>query len=128
MKKGIEKDFSNADVIISHNTSFDFMFMRAEFERLGKVFCVKNEFCSMKKSTALCKLKRSSGQGYKYPKLSELCAFFDISNGQISSALQKIFGAEAGFHDARFDTTAVLLAINKGIKEFGEYTELKEFL
>lgn len=124
----IEKDFSSADLVIAHNTAFDFSFMRAEFERLNKIFSVKREFCSMKKSVPICKLIRASSGAYKYPKLSELCAHFKIDNQFISDALYKVFGASAGFHDARFDTTAVLLAINKGIREFDEYKEIREFL
>ena len=123
----IENDFKSADIVVSHNTSFDFMFMRAEFERLGRVFKVNKEFCSMKNSTPVCKLIRASSCAYKYPKLSELCAHFGISNEQISSALSKVFGASAGFHDARFDTTAVLLAVNKAI-DLKEFAEVKSFI
>ena len=124
----IEKDFLSADVVVSHNFAFDSMFMRAEFERLGRVFKTKKEFCSMKASTPLCKLKRSRGDGYKYPKLSELCEYFDIDNYKILSASSNIFGSKTGFHDARFDTTAVLLAMNKGMDEYGEYGDVAEFL
>ena len=114
--KEIYLDFSSADLIITHNTSFDFMFLRKEFERLGMDFEPKNSFCSMKNMTAVCKLQRSSGRGYKYPKLSELCAFFDISDDEILAESKKIFGEKTGYHDARFDTTAVYLAVNKGLK------------
>ena len=54
---------------------------------------------------------------YKYPKLSELCSHFGIENAHISNALLQVFGANADFHDARFDTTACLLAVNKGFRE-----------
>ena len=124
----IEKDFARADLTISHNTSFDFMFMRAEFERLGKVFPIKNEFCSMKKTTPLCKLQRTKGVGYKYPKLSELCKFLDIYDFQIQNACEKLFGQEAGYHDARFDTSAVFLAVNECMNAYGEFDKLKDFL
>ena len=124
----IEKDFCSADVVVAHNTAFDFSFMRAEFERLNKVFAVKKEFCSMKKSTPICKLVRASSGAYKYPKLSELCSHFGIENAHISNALLQVFGANADFHDARFDATACLLAVNKGFREYGEYKELGEFL
>ena len=123
----IEQDFLSADAVVSHNTAFDFMFMRAEFERLGKIFKVKNEFCSMKKATPFCKLKRSRGDGYKYPKLNELCGCLGISNSNILSASEKIFGNKTGFHDARFDTTAVLLAINAGV-EYDEFKDIRRFL
>lgn len=123
----IECDFLSADAVVSHNTAFDFMFMRAEFERLGRIFKVKNEFCSMKKATPLCKLKKARGEGYKYPKLHELCSYLGVSGSRILSVSEKIFGHKAGFHDARFDTTAVLLAVNAGV-EFEEFEEVKRFL
>jgi 4-diphosphocytidyl-2-C-methyl-D-erythritol kinase len=50
------------------------MFLGKEFERLGKVFSAKASYCSMKKMTPVCKLKRANSLGYKYPKLNELCA------------------------------------------------------
>ena len=124
----IEKDFCSADLIVSHNTAFDFSFMRSEFERLGKVFKIKEEFCTMKKFTPECKLARKSGVGYKYPKLSELCAHFGISDEQIRLASQKIFGTTAGYHDARFDTTAVVLALNHGLKNSPVCEEIKKFI
>lgn len=124
----IEKDFLSADLVVAHNISFDNMFMRAEFERLNKNFCVNNEFCSMKKSTALCKLPRSRGQGYKYPKLSELCSFFGIENSVIQNSTERIFGTKTGFHDARFDTTALFLSINKGMRYCDAYQELLYYL
>ena len=124
----IEKDFLSADVVVSHNFSFDNMFMRAEFERLNKDFFVKREFCSMKKSTPLCQLKRKTGEGYKCPKLSELCAFLGITDAQILNASSEIFGAKTGFHDARFDTTALCLAVNRAIKYTDAFNCLAEFI
>jgi DNA polymerase-3 subunit epsilon len=123
----IEQDFCSADLVCAHNTSFDFMFMRAEFERLGKVFSVKNEFCSMKKLTPVCKLLRSSG-GYKYPKLEQACSHFGITSEKIKEQSKLLFGAEAGFHDARFDTTALYLLMNSAVKEVDGFKHLEEFL
>lgn len=126
--KEIETDFKNADLVVSHNTAFDFMFMRAEYERLGLDFIVKAEFCSMKKMTPVCKLNRSSGVGYKYPKLSELCAYFGITDREISITSEKLFGKSADYHDARFDTTAVYLAINHGMDSEPVMANIKEKL
>ena len=123
----IERDFLSADVIISHNTSFDFMFMRKEFERQGKTFICQNEFCTMKKSTPICKLARKTGVGYKYPKLSELCAFLSITDQDIFNTGKQLFGALNGAHDARFDTVAVYLAVNKGLN-LSTFEPLKEYL
>lgn len=123
----IEKDFISADLIVSHNTAFDFMFMREEFARLGKVFRVKNEFCSMKNLTPVCKLKRSNG-AYKYPKLQEVCEHFGITDTEIKKSAKLLFGTEADFHDARFDTTAVYLVCNCAFNSESCFGELKRYL
>jgi len=123
----IENDFNSADLIVAHNSSFDFSFIRTEFERCGKVFYPKAEFCSMKKSVPICKLKRTNSAGYKYPKLNELCAFFGVTNTDIDFAMQDLFNERSGFHDARFDTTAMFLCIIEGISK-GYFLEIKEKL
>ena len=124
----IEEDFSKADVIVGHNVNFDISFMRAEYQTLGKVFYIKNEFCTMKKTTSVCKLQRCNHVGYKYPKLNELCAHLSISDGDILRATKALFGAQVGFHDARFDTTAVFLAVNRGLECNPVFKELEKFL
>lgn len=124
----IENDFNSANLIISHNTAFDFMFLRSEFINSNRTFLVNNEFCSMKKSTPLLKLRRTDRVSYKYPKLNELCEFFEITDSQIGEASKKFFGEKAGFHDARFDTTAVVLCINKSIGNFDDLFDLYKYL
>lgn len=123
----INADFISADAVVAHNTAFDFSFMRAEFERMNEIFKVNNEFCSMKNTTALCCLMRSSGRGYKYPKLSELCNFLGVSEVDIQKATNEFYGQNIAFHDARFDSTAVYLAMNKCIEK-GIFKELANFL
>lgn len=124
----IEKDFQSADLVVAHNTAFDFMFLRKEFEGCGRDFIVNNEFCSMKKMTPICKIMRSSGKGYKYPKLSELCRYFFISDDVILEETKKLFGETNWYHDARFDTTAVYLAVNMGMQTEEIMQELKDYL
>ena len=81
----------------------------------------------MKKTTPICKLvgRRS---GYKYPKLSELTCFLGISDSQILLETKKLFGNGVGFHDARFDTVAVYLAMKKGMDTQPELSVLREYL
>lgn len=124
----IEADFGRADVVVAHNYSFDSAFMRKEFERAGRSYCVKNEFCSMKKATPICKLKRSSSPCYKYPKLAEFCTHFGVDDEYVRVVSQKLFGSAENFHDARFDTTAMFLAVREAIKNCEEFSKLKEFL
>ncbi|MBQ9734445.1 MAG: 3'-5' exonuclease [Clostridia bacterium] len=124
----IEKDFLSSDMLVSHNTAFDFSFMRTEFERLNRQFIINGEFCTMKKSTPVCKLMRSSCANYKYPKLAELCDYFGITVDSIKDASNELFGAHAGYHDARFDTVAVYLSANTGMKSEKIFKELEGFL
>ncbi|MBQ9756515.1 MAG: 3'-5' exonuclease [Clostridia bacterium] len=123
----IKKDFESCDLLVAHNTSFDMMFLRAEFERVGEILPIKKDFCSMKSTTPICKLA-GRRDGYKYPKLTELCAYFKISNRDILDSMKILFKEKAGFHDARFDTTAVYLAMNIGMETERELFSLKEYL
>lgn len=114
----IEKDFINADLVVAHNFSFDYMFLSTEFQRLYKSLPVKESFCSMKAMTPVCKILRSNGKAYKYPKLAELCQFLNISDREIFKESEKLFGQGAGYHDSRFDTTAVYLCMNRVVNEY----------
>ncbi len=119
----IKADFSRADVIAAHNFAFDFMFMRAEFEREGERFTYKNSLCSMKKFTPICKLLCSRGAGWKYPKLTELCEFLEIYPYDITRASIALFGAAPAAHDARYDTSALWLALSHGGRDYAEIGE-----
>ena len=124
----IELDFNSADVVIAHNTAFDFMFLRTEFERCGSIFAPNGEFCSMKKATPVCKIPRANGVGYKYPKLSELTCHLGVSDREILICAKQLFGSECGYHDARFDTCALFLAVNYGANKCEEFEVLKKFM
>lgn len=114
--KLFKKDLMESDFIIGHNVNFDVSFLRKEFERLGIDFEPKNLFCSMNYFKNILKLKNSLGS-IKAPKLSELLNYLKISEENILESTKKLFNSEeAYFHDARFDTTALYLAIIKSIK------------
>ena len=81
----------------------------------------------MKKSVPICKLKRSSSAGYKYPKLAELSAFFGVTETDILFAMEDLFNDRSSFHDARFDTSAMFLSVIEGISK-GYFLEIKEKL
>ena len=125
--KEISLDLESADVVVCHNFSFDSMFLRKEFGQINLPLLIKNEFCSMKKSTPICKLI-GRRVGYKYPKLCELTAFLGIGDSEILAETRKLFGASVGFHDARFDTVAVYLAMKKGMNIEIELSGLRDYL
>lgn len=124
----IKEDFDSADMIIAHNLSFDIMFLRAEFENLGEEFNYDKTFCSMKNSVEACKLPKNRGMGYKYPKLTELCDFLEIDDMDLRIASQQLFGESFSFHDARYDTTALYLAVNNGMEKIEKFKFLKNLL
>lgn len=123
----IERDFLAADVVVGHNVAFDNGFMSAEFKRTGKDFFCKHTFCTMKKFTPVCKLA-GRYRGYKHPRLNELCAFLGISEDDIMNTARELFGDSGCYHDARFDTAAVYLAVNRAINSQPALDELKEFI
>ena len=65
---------------------------------------------------------------YKYPKLNELTAFMGITDKQILTEAERLFGCSCGYHDARFDTTALYLAMNKGMNDEDSLSVLKGYL
>ena len=123
----IEKDFLRADVVVTHNTAFDLMFLRREFERVGRELVLKGSFCTMKSTVSLCKLSRTGG-GYKYPKLSELCDFLGIDEKTVAGVTRELFSEDAGYHDARFDTAAVYLIVNEGRSKSSVFDKVSGFL
>ena len=124
----IEKDFLSSKLIVAHNASFDFSFLRKEFDDANKTFRYLNEFCTMKKFTPITKLKRTNSLGYKYPKLSELTDFFNISDKDIQIKTQELFSENLLYHDARYDATAVYLAFNYAINNIKDFENLKREL
>lgn len=66
--------------IASFNSQFDCKQMRAELRRAGMDDLFEKTFnvCLMRASTDVCRIPKKTGKGYKFPKLSEACAFFKI--------------------------------------------------
>jgi len=114
--KLFKKDLTENDFILGHNINFDISFLRREFDRINVEFKQKNLFCYMNYFKNILKLKSSIGT-IKSPKLSELLEHLKITEENILNSTNKLFNSdETYFHDARFDTTALYLAIIKSIK------------
>lgn len=110
----IYDDFLSADLVVSHNFAFDLKFMIAEFLYQDRQFRYRESLCTMKYFTDVMRLPRKSGRGFKYPKLSELAEYLDIYPYDISRENINLFGDIGKSHDARYDTTTVYLAFNRG--------------
>lgn len=76
-------------VVVSFNAMFDTKVMRGELRRAGlpDLFESTPNICVMRALTEVCKIPRAKGAGYKFPKLSEACAFFKIDEPAAHSAL-----------------------------------------
>ena len=121
----IYDDFAAADLIVAHNVKFDINFMIAEFYYENRRFRYREEFDTMKFFTPIMKLPRSSHEGYKFPKLTELCEFLDIYPYDITRKSGELFGEIAvGAHDGRYDTVALYLCFEEGRKKFEKLQEI----
>ncbi len=64
-----------AHVIVAHNIDFDIAILRNDLSELGlnDPFSEKDRICTMRASTAWCRIPHSNGRsGFKWPKLEEL--------------------------------------------------------
>ena len=120
----IYDDFSSADLIVAHNAKFDIGFMIAEYYRRDRRFRYKEEFDTMRFFTPILKLERANHKGYKFPKLIELCEFFDIYPYDVTRKTIELFSSDAARHDARYDTTAMYMCFHEGIKKFESLQEI----
>ncbi|MBP5372558.1 MAG: 3'-5' exonuclease [Clostridia bacterium] len=110
----IYDDFLSADIVVAHNFKFDLSFMIAEFNYLDRIFRYNASFDTMKYFTPIMKLKRTSSNAYKYPKLTELMEFAEVYPYDVTKFTMNNFkGAAANAHDARFDTAAMFLACKR---------------
>lgn len=69
----------NTELIIGHNIKFEIdmlklLFIRNDMDKLSESLSEIPTFCTMKETTALCKLPGRYGK-YKWPKLTELYQF-----------------------------------------------------
>lgn len=76
-------------VVAAYNAQFDTKVMRGELRRAGlpDLFEVTPNVCLMRACTNVCKVPKKVGPGWKFPKLSEACAFFKIVQTDEHSAL-----------------------------------------
>lgn len=81
-------------VIVAHNAQHDCKQVRAELRRAGidDLFEKTKNICTMRALTEVCKIPPHGNRGgYKFPKLSEACVFFDFP----------LMGDHSALNDAR---------------------------
>lgn len=108
----IAKDLSG-QLFIAHNAAFDYRFVQAEFNRLRKSnWQPSDTFCTMKHYKPICNLRDKRG-GIKQPKLEETLNFLGYNSEDVLKKAKELFNCNSiTFHDARFDTTGLMMIYN----------------
>jgi DNA polymerase-3 subunit epsilon len=125
-KEEIYEDFKEADLIISHNLSFDLNFLINEFDNNDMRFIYKQGLCSMRHFTPICRILRANGKGYKYPKLGELAEYFGLYPYDTAINTLKFFKCDVNAHDARYDTTMLYMSLKNAITKDDTFKEVYE--
>lgn len=75
-------------IIVAFNAQYDTKVMRGEMRRAGvdDRFETTPNICVMRALTDVCKVPKKTGRGFKFPKLAEACAHFEIINTGAHSA------------------------------------------
>lgn len=109
-------DFASADMLVGHNIKSDVQRMKAEFGKCGMTFVPKKRFCTMVHFNNALNLTGKKGQR-KYPKLSELCRYYNVRDEQVERMVVTLFKTRhTQQHDARFDTVATYLCVLQATK------------
>lgn len=104
-------------IFVAHNAQFDLRFVQAELERCEMPRYQSKVICTMKAMTLVCHLKGKFGQ-WKWPRVEEALRHIKVAPETVLVKAGELFerGLELepitpplGFHDARFDVTAVYL-------------------
>jgi DNA polymerase III epsilon subunit-like protein len=96
-------------VLVAHNVQHDAKQLRAELRRAGlpDLFEQTPNFCTMRSLTNVCKIPPNGGRGaYKWPKLSEACVFFGMTE----------YGDHSSLNDARAVVGLMREMKKRGIK------------
>lgn len=98
--------------LVAHNVWFDLKFMQYECERVWYNY-EPETLCTMKHFTPICQLPSPQKPWlFKRPKVAELISHYTISDDEIDRSTKEIFDTDdVWFHDARYDTVAVYLAM-----------------
>ena len=97
-------------IIVCHNAQYDTKIMRGELRRasMDDRFERTPNICTMRALTDICQIPKASGKGFKFPKLSEAMAHFQIE--------------QHGAHSAGGDARSALELFRK-LKELGRCPE-----
>lgn len=100
---------------VAHNEIFDERFISSELWRCGVSFTPADRLCTMNAFRDIIKIpaKYKKYGPYKNPTLEEVLTYLSISTSKVNDYSMKLFNYDgSNFHDSRFDTTAMYVAVN----------------
>ena len=116
--EAILRDFNACDLLVGHNVQADERYLRVEMERAGLKLKKLKTFCTMNFAAGIMNMQRKVVTGRpKPPKLSELAAYYGISEERTGQMTAEWFGAQGALHDARFDATMTYLCLKAAIEK-----------
>ncbi len=118
----IKEDFERAALLVAHNAKFDIGIMKCEYQRVNDHFHFCDKMCTMEFMRRYLKIPDKYGRGYKPPRLSEFVDRY-VTNEEIVSKTAELFKTTACYHDARYDTTAMFLAVENASMDINELKE-----
>jgi DNA polymerase III epsilon subunit-like protein len=82
-------------VVIAHNAQWDTKAVRSALRRNGRddLFEETPNICTMRACTDICRLPKAKGGGFKFPKLAEACAHFQIVQDGAHAAMPDAMAA-----------------------------------
>jgi len=83
------KAIEDGRTLVAFNAQYDLKVMRGEMRRadVPDLFEQTKNICVMRALTDICQIPKKTGKGFKFPKLSEACAHFEIVNAAEHSAI-----------------------------------------
>ncbi len=114
----ILQDVNQCDLLVGHNVAADERYLRVEMERAGLKMKKLKTFCTMNFAAGIMNMQRKVVTGRpKPPKLSELAAFYGVSEEEAGQKTAEWFGSRGTLHDARFDATMTYLCLKAAIEK-----------
>lgn len=106
-----EIDWSKV-VGIAHNSSFDHKILDRFSEQCGRYNPIAEYF------DTLSYFRKNKDKNRKNNKLETITQYLGGDNGKIEKLTDLIYNGSAGYHDARFDTSALLYVVNSVKSDF----------